>query len=80
MISINDFYDLVMPRLKNIPHIIYNGTLWSIAQGYDLHPDDIDIDLLFPIDYQSHIRDEFSEFDVLRDDDYHIWLEFEGRR
>jgi len=80
MISINDFYDLVMPRLKNIPHIIYNGTLWSIIQGYDLHVDENDIDLLFPIKYQKQIRDEFSEFDVLRDDEYHLYLEFEGRK
>jgi hypothetical protein len=45
MISINDFYDLVIPRLQNIPHIIYNGTLWSIIVKDELYENEIDIDI-----------------------------------
>ena len=80
MISINDFYDLVIPRLQNVPYIIYNGTLWSIIVKDELYENDIDIDILIPVYTRKTVKSLFSEFTTLRDDEHHLYLEYRNRR
>jgi len=80
MLSINEFYDIVIPRLNDVPFITYNGTLWSVIVKNKLYKDDLDIDLLFPAEVRDRLKTLFSDFTILRDDVYHLYFEFHNRR